>query len=132
MDAERISGTLAAAVTPLRDDGSRLDAGAFEPLLEFYAAAGLDGVLVLGTTGEGILLTAKEREGTAELAVAESEGPEAGLRMIDDLDLDEYRYLHEARGEMLRRHHLEKIHDVAFALGWTNAFRRHQHQLAKL
>ena len=56
MTTQRISGTLAAAVTPLRDDGTRLDEDAFAPLLEFYAAAGLDGLLVLGTTGEGILL----------------------------------------------------------------------------
>jgi RNA polymerase sigma-70 factor (ECF subfamily) len=37
------------------------------------------------------------------VAVAESEGPEAGLGMIDGLDLGEYRYLHAARGELLRR-----------------------------
>jgi RNA polymerase sigma-70 factor (ECF subfamily) len=37
------------------------------------------------------------------VAVAESEGPEAGLRMIDDLDLQGYRYLHATRGELLRR-----------------------------
>jgi dihydrodipicolinate synthase/N-acetylneuraminate lyase len=67
---ERITGTLAAAVTPLRDDGERLDENAFAPLLGFYAAAGLDGLLVLGTTGEGILLSPAERRRAAELAVA--------------------------------------------------------------
>jgi dihydrodipicolinate synthase/N-acetylneuraminate lyase len=69
---ERISGTLAAAVTPLRDGGDRLDEDAFEPLLDFYGAAGLQGVLMLGTTGEGILLTSDERRSVAELAVAGS------------------------------------------------------------
>jgi dihydrodipicolinate synthase/N-acetylneuraminate lyase len=67
---ERIRGTLAAGVTPLRDHGQRLDEDAFGPLLEFYAAAGIDGVLVLGTTGEGILLEGRERRRVAELAVA--------------------------------------------------------------
>ncbi|MFZ0088158.1 MAG: dihydrodipicolinate synthase family protein [Solirubrobacteraceae bacterium] len=70
MVGKRISGTLAASVTPLRDGGERLDEDALEPLLHFYAAAGLDGVLVLGTTGEGISLTGEERRRTAELAVA--------------------------------------------------------------
>ncbi len=70
MSSERITGTLAAAVTPLRDGGARLDEDAFGPLLEFYAASGLDGLLVLGTTGEGILLTAEERRRTAELTIA--------------------------------------------------------------
>jgi dihydrodipicolinate synthase/N-acetylneuraminate lyase len=66
----RISGTLAAAVTPLRDGGVLLDEDAFPPLLAFYRASGLDGLLVLGTTGEGILLDDQERRRVAELAVA--------------------------------------------------------------
>lgn len=70
MPAGRISGALAAAATPLRDDGARLDEAAFPPLFEFYAASGLDGLLVLGTTGEGMLLRDAERRRVAELAVA--------------------------------------------------------------
>ena len=62
--------TLAAAVTPLRDDGTRLDENAFAPLLQFYGHAGLNGLLVLGTTGEGILLRPDERRRAAELTVA--------------------------------------------------------------
>ncbi len=37
------------------------------------------------------------------VAVAEAEGPEAGLRIADGLDLDGYRYLHATRAELLRR-----------------------------
>ena len=37
------------------------------------------------------------------VAVAEAEGPEAGLDIVDRLDLDDYRYLHSTRGELLRR-----------------------------
>jgi len=37
------------------------------------------------------------------VAVAESEGLEAGLGIVDRLDLDDYRYLHSTRGELLRR-----------------------------
>jgi RNA polymerase sigma-70 factor, ECF subfamily len=37
------------------------------------------------------------------VAVAEADGPEAGLAIVDGLDLDEYRYLHSTRGELLRR-----------------------------
>ncbi len=70
MNEARISGTLAAAVTPLLDGGERLDEGAFAPLLEFYAASGIEGILVLGTTGEGILLGEDQRRRTAELAAA--------------------------------------------------------------
>jgi len=37
------------------------------------------------------------------IAIAESEGPEAGLRIVDQLRLDDFRYLHSTRGELLRR-----------------------------
>ena len=67
-----LRGALAAAVTPLRDDGAALDEDAFRPYLDFLAAGGLDGILALGTTGEGILLSAAERRRAAELFL---EGP---------------------------------------------------------
>jgi dihydrodipicolinate synthase/N-acetylneuraminate lyase len=70
MTEQPIRGMLAAAVTPLRDGGERLDEEAFGPLLDFYATGGLDGLLVLGTTGEGILLKPDERRRVAELTVA--------------------------------------------------------------
>jgi RNA polymerase sigma-70 factor (ECF subfamily) len=37
------------------------------------------------------------------VAVAEAQGPEAGLAIVDRLALDEYHYLHATRGELLRR-----------------------------
>ena len=37
------------------------------------------------------------------VAVAEAEGPEAGLAIVDRLALDDYRYLHSTRAELLRR-----------------------------
>jgi RNA polymerase sigma-70 factor (ECF subfamily) len=40
---------------------------------------------------------------TRAVAVAEAQGPEAGLRLIDGLALEDYRYLHSTRGELLRR-----------------------------
>jgi RNA polymerase sigma-70 factor (ECF subfamily) len=37
------------------------------------------------------------------VAVAEADGAEAGLRIVDALQLDDYRYFHSTRGELLRR-----------------------------
>ena len=37
------------------------------------------------------------------VAVAEADGPEAGLAIVDRLALDDYQYLHATRGELLRR-----------------------------
>lgn len=54
--------TIAAALTPLRDDGASLDLDALDPYLAFLKTGGIDGVLLLGTTGEGILLSLSERK----------------------------------------------------------------------
>ena len=40
---------------------------------------------------------------TRAVAVAEAHGPEAGLDIVDGLALDDYRYFHATRGELLRR-----------------------------
>ncbi len=37
------------------------------------------------------------------VAVAEADGPAAGLAIVDDLDLDDYHYLHATRGDLLDR-----------------------------
>jgi RNA polymerase sigma-70 factor, ECF subfamily len=37
------------------------------------------------------------------VAVGEADGPEAALALVDRIDLDDYRYLHSTRGDLLRR-----------------------------
>jgi dihydrodipicolinate synthase/N-acetylneuraminate lyase len=65
-----LKGALAAAITPLRDSGEALDEDAFAPYVQYLAAGGLDGILALGTTGEGILLSEDERKRAAEVFIA--------------------------------------------------------------
>lgn len=67
-----LRGALAAAVTPLAD--GRLDEAAFEPYVDFLAGGGVDGLLALGTTGEGLLFSVEERSRAADLFVAASRG----------------------------------------------------------
>jgi len=57
----RLSGAIAAAVTPLADGGARLDEDAFRPYADYLVGAGLDGVLAFGTNGEAVLLSVEER-----------------------------------------------------------------------
>jgi RNA polymerase sigma-70 factor (ECF subfamily) len=51
------------------------------------------------------------------VAVAEAEGPAVGLALVDGLspDLDDYRYLHTARAELLRR--LDRGDEAVVAYG---------------
>jgi dihydrodipicolinate synthase/N-acetylneuraminate lyase len=69
-----LHGAIAAALTPLRAGGSELDGQAVAPYVDFLAGHGLDGILALGTTGEGVLLSVAERKRVAELFVAAARG----------------------------------------------------------
>ena len=67
-----LRGALAAAVTPQAD--TRLDEEAFGPYVDFLVGAGVDGLLALGTTGEGLLFDRAERQRAVELFVEASAG----------------------------------------------------------
>lgn len=69
-----LTGTFAATVTPLRDRGASFDADAFGPLLDVYAEAGLDGILALGTNGEGVLFSVEERRRGSRLFLEAAAG----------------------------------------------------------
>ena len=69
-----LRGALAAAVTPLTNRGEEVDEAAFEPYVDFLVAGGLDGILALGTTGEGFLLSLSGRMRAADLFVKAAGG----------------------------------------------------------
>lgn len=69
-----LHGAIAAALTPLSGGGSTLDEDAFEPYVRFLAENGVDGLLALGTTGEGVLFDLDERKRVAELFLACRDG----------------------------------------------------------
>lgn len=62
------------------------------------------------------------------VAVAETDGPAAGLAIVDGLDLGNYRYLHSTRAELLRRlgdrGAARAAYDRALELTTTNPERR--------
>ncbi len=65
-------GTFTALVTPFRD--GRIDVTAFEKLIETQIAAGITGVVAIGTTGESPTLSHDEREQAILLAVEIARG----------------------------------------------------------
>ncbi len=64
---EAPAGIVCALVTPFRKDGA-VDEPALRELIDFQAERGVDGLFVLGTTGEGPLLDAGERRHATEVA----------------------------------------------------------------
>src|SRR5881296_2479276 len=61
-------GTFTALVTPFRNGG--IDDSAFKKLIETQIAAGITGVVAIGTTGESPTLSHEEREQVIRLSVA--------------------------------------------------------------
>ena len=70
--AAMLKGAVAAAVTPLQ--GGAFDAAAVGPYVDFLIAHGVDGVLPLGTTGEGVLFSRDERKEIAAAFVEAGRG----------------------------------------------------------
>jgi len=63
-------GTFTALVTPFRDGA--IDVSAFEQLIETQIAAGITGIVAIGTTGESPTLSHEEREQAIRVAVAKA------------------------------------------------------------
>src|SRR5204863_8417644 len=61
-------GTFTALVTPFRNGA--IDVAAFEKLIENQIAAGITGIVAVGTTGESPTLSHEERQELIRLAVA--------------------------------------------------------------
>lgn len=61
-------GTFTALVTPFRNGG--IDASAYEKLIEDQIAAGITGIVAIGTTGESPTLSHDEREKLIRLSIA--------------------------------------------------------------
>src|SRR5213080_2778296 len=89
-------GTFTALVTPFRDGG--IDTSAFEKLIETQLAAGITGIVAIGTTGESPTLSHEEREQVIRVAVVKANkrclvlagtGSNATQHAIDDTKLAE-------------------------------------------
>jgi N-acetylneuraminate lyase len=68
-----LSGVIPATFTPFRADGS-LHLAMIAPLVEKLVADGVGGLFILGTTGEGNLMTVAERKAAAEAFIRAAGG----------------------------------------------------------
>jgi len=71
--SQRFTGLVAAAMTPMRPDGS-LNLDKVGPMVDFLKRQGITGLYVCGSTGEGPLLTSDERRATSEAYVEAAKG----------------------------------------------------------
>jgi N-acetylneuraminate lyase len=90
----RLTGLVAATFTPLRDDGS-LHLDRIPAVVDRLARDGVDGLYVLGTTGEGASLTGQERMAVAEAYVAAARGRTRTVVQVGHNSVAEARALAE-------------------------------------
>ncbi|MFQ5399112.1 MAG: dihydrodipicolinate synthase family protein [Anaerolineae bacterium] len=82
-------GVTPAMATPLQADGYQVNAAVVPSLIHFLIDAGVKGVFVGGTTGEGILLDLNERMRLHEAAVTAADGRFPVLLHVGANRLDE-------------------------------------------
>lgn len=73
MNAQRLTGLIAATYTPLGADG-QLRLQQVPQMVEHLLGSGVSGLYVCGSTGEGMSLTSEERRKTAEAYVHATDG----------------------------------------------------------
>jgi 4-hydroxy-tetrahydrodipicolinate synthase len=71
---KQIEGTITALITPFTKDGSAVDFDGLTHLIERQIAAGVSGILPLGTTGETPTLSPEEKTHVIKHAVAVASG----------------------------------------------------------
>ena len=71
---ERLKGIYIPLPTPFTDTGA-VDEDAVLALTDFYVEAGVHGLFVLGTFGQGPALTPDERKRTAKIVIDRVAGP---------------------------------------------------------
>jgi RNA polymerase sigma-70 factor (ECF subfamily) len=73
-------------------------------IASLHAEASLDWPQIAALYGELARLTGSPVvEVNRAIAIAEADGPAAGLALVDRLDLDGYQYFHSTRADLLRR-----------------------------
>lgn len=67
-----LQGSIVALVTPFKD--GKIDERSLRNLIRWHIEAGTDGILVLGTTGEAVVIEKEERKRVMEIALEEARG----------------------------------------------------------
>ncbi len=89
---QRYTGLIAATFTPMNDDGTlKLDRAA--PMVEFLQRSGIKALYVVGSTGEGVSLSARERRQAADAFVRAARGRMPVIVQVGHTSLTEAREL---------------------------------------
>ncbi|MEN3008973.1 dihydrodipicolinate synthase family protein [Pseudothermotoga sp.] len=90
---KKLFGVTVAALTPMNEDGSKIELGVIKDYVDFLVEKGVNGIFALGTTGEGLLLQLEERKKALESFVKAVDGRAILIAHCGALRIDEVREL---------------------------------------
>ena len=70
----KFEGIMPALITPLNADGKTVNEKSVRSLVEYHISEGADGFYVLGSTGEGLVLSEDARLNMLEIVVDQVKG----------------------------------------------------------
>ena len=119
-----LRGILPATVTPL-DDRGRFAPAIFEQLLDRLYGAGVHGIYVCGTTGEGMLQSREQRQAIVETAMASTPRDRHVIVHVGAGSLDEAVALaaHAARAGA---HAISSLPPTSGQFGFAEVFRYYE------
>ena len=85
----KFEGIMPALITPLEKDGKTVNEKVARELIESLLSQGADGFYVLGSTGEGLLLTEEERRKMCEITVSQVNGRKPVICHIAAMNFEE-------------------------------------------
>ncbi len=83
------NGIVPALITPLNEDGLTVNEKSTRELIEFQLSQGADGFYVLGSTGEGLVLSEEERMRMLEICVSQVAGRKPVICHVASMNFDE-------------------------------------------
>lgn len=89
MQQANMTGVLTFPVTPMNPDGTAVDVGTYQSLIDWQIEQGVDGVVPLGSTGEFAYLDADERDAIARATVETCSGRVPAIIGVSALRTDE-------------------------------------------
>lgn len=89
----KFEGIMPALVTPFEADGRTVDEKATRALIEYHLSLGADGFYILGSTGEGLLMTEAERMRMCEIAVDQVAGRKPIICHVAAMNFEEAKHL---------------------------------------
>lgn len=82
-------GIMPALVTPFMEDGKTVNEKVARELIEYLIKQGADGFYVLGSTGEGLVMSEEERKKMLEICVSQVAGRKPVICHIAAMNFDE-------------------------------------------